>query len=68
MSKKLAMGIVIQRGKAVKTTALPDFTNDVEWLLLREKMGCEDLTDEQRDILRAYHEIKTNKGETKHGN
>lgn len=68
MSKKLAMGIVIQRGKAVKTTALPDFTNDVEWLLLREKMGCEDLTDEQRDILRAYHEIQTNKGETKHGN
>ncbi len=58
MGKKLAMGIVIQRGKAVKTTALPDFTNDVEWLLLREKMGCEDLTDEQKDILKAYHSIQ----------
>jgi len=66
MSKpKLAMGIVIERGKAVKTTALPDFTNDIDWLLLREKMGCEDLTNTQRDILKAYHEIQTKTGEVK---
>lgn len=55
---KLAMGIVIEKGKVVKRTALPDFNNDVEWLLLREKMGCEDLTDEQKDILKAYHSIQ----------
>ena len=56
--KKMTMGIVIEKGKAVKMTALPDFTNDIQWLLLREKMGCEDLTDEQQQILKAHHEIQ----------
>lgn len=53
------MGIVIKKNEGVKSKTLPNFELDINWLLIREKMGCQDLTDEQQQILKAHHEIQT---------
>ncbi len=49
------LGIVIKKNEGVKSTTLPNFELDIDWLLLREKMGCNDFTDEQLELLEAHH-------------